>query len=163
VKNYFCYAAAVGLLLCSTFTQASIVSVKGNVILPPCTLNAGNPINVDFGDDVMTTKIDGKSYKVMPVNYQLQCDGDMGESSLLQISIKGIKASFGDGLLVTDKNGLGVQFLNGSNPLLLNTGLVKFDYNGQLPNINAVLAKDPSATLTGGAFTATAVMYVDYQ
>lgn len=160
--RYISYAVATVMVLCSMFAQASTVTVQGTVMLPTCTLNGGNPIKVDFGD-VLTTSIDGANYKKTPVDYTLDCEGDMTGNSLLQMSITGTDASFGDGLLVTDKTGLAVQFLSDSAPLALNTGLVKFDYSGQLPAIFAVPAKDPSATLTAGVFTATAVLHVDYQ
>lgn len=157
-------ALTAGVLCISLPAQAATLSIKGSVTQPPCTINGGATIMVPFGDDVMTTRIDGKAYKKMPVPYTVACEGDMSGASALQIEIKGSAASFGSSLLKTDKTGLGVQFLAGGTNLPLNTGIAKFDYlSGQPPKIEAVLAKDPAVTLAGGQFSATATMYVNYQ
>lgn len=153
-----------GLLALSQPLSAATVTVKGNVTQPPCEINGGQVINVPFGDDVMTTRIDGTIYKKMPIPYSITCEGDMSAASALQIQIKGTAASFDSSLLKTDVTGLGVRFLSNSSQLALNSGAAKFDYlNEQPPAISAVLARDPSVTLAGGAFTATATMYVNYQ
>lgn len=39
--------------------QATTVNVRVTVLSPPCIINGGRPIEVDFGDEVMTTRIDG--------------------------------------------------------------------------------------------------------
>lgn len=142
----------------------STIKLYGTLIdNPPCTINGGGSIDVPFGDDVVTTKIDGSTYKVMPVNYTIQCDNGTSGESALQLSITGAAAGFGNGLLKTDTTGLAVQFLNSSQPLALNTP-VKFNYGtGQQPVLSAVLAKNSGVTLVGGAFSATATMAVDYQ
>jgi type 1 fimbria pilin len=112
----------------------------------------------------MTTRIDGAAYKKMKLSYTVECQGDMTGGSSLLIQIKGTDASFGSGLLSTNKDGLAVQFLANETPMSLNSGGVGFDYlTGALPSIEAVLARDPSVTLTGGAFSTTATMYVNYQ
>ncbi|WP_329503108.1 fimbrial protein [Klebsiella aerogenes] len=153
-----------GLFCASMPTLAATLTVKGSVTQPPCTVNGGATIKVNFGDDIMTTRIDGVAYKKQPLNYTIECEGDMSGYSALAIQIKGTAASFGSGLLQTNKTGLGVQFLAAGSNLALNTGSAGFDYlSGSPPAIEAVLARDPSVTLTGGDFTATATMYVNYQ
>jgi type 1 fimbria pilin len=157
-------ALVLGCFLSSMSAHAATVSVSGNVVLPPCTLNGGNTIDVNFGDDVMITRIDGKEYKKQPVNYNLSCEGDMSNgNNLLSITISGSVASFGSGLLKTDKSGLGVQFLNYTTPLAVNTGQAKFNYNSSHPTLFAVLAKNSASPPTAGEFSATATMSVNYQ
>lgn len=152
-------------VLCTILpVRAATLTVKGSVTQPPCVINGGSAILVNFGDDIMTTRIDGKAYNKRSLNYTVKCEGDMTGASALQIMIKGTAASFGSGLLKTDKTGLGVQFLASGTNLALNTGGADFDYlTGQPPVIEAVLARDASVVLTGGQFTATATMYVNYQ
>lgn len=143
--------------------QPAVLTVTGVVIQPSCSINDGGSISVNFGDDIMTTRIDGHAYKKKQLSYSVDCEGNMA-SSALKITIKGTTASFGDGLLQTTKSGLGVQFLADGVAIPLNTGAAKFDYQvSQLPVIEAVLARDTSITLTGGAFSATATLDVDYQ
>lgn len=164
MKGYATVVICAALFCASGSSQAATVTVKGNVVQPTCTINNGTTIEVPFGDDVLTTRIDGKEYDKQLVDYTVECDGDMSAGGALQLSISGTGASFGNGLLQTSVTGLGVQFLNGSSALALNTGLAKFDYNtGSQPVIYAVLARDPSVTLPAGAFSATAMMSVDYQ
>ncbi|TNV10779.1 fimbrial protein [Buttiauxella sp. B2] len=153
------------LPLVSKAASTAKINIYGTLIEPAsCTVNGGQDIDVPFGDDVITTKINGVSYKKMPLNYTVECNGDMSGASLVQISINGAVANFGTGLLQTNVTGLGVQFLNGTNGLALNTDTANYDYTtGQPPELFAVLAKDPVATLVAGAFTATATMSVAYQ
>ncbi len=63
---------------------SATVTVKVTVVAPPpCVINDGRPIEVEFGD-VMTTRVDGDNYK-MPVNYTLSCTGDTANAMKLQI------------------------------------------------------------------------------
>ncbi|WP_213793643.1 fimbrial protein [Klebsiella aerogenes] len=164
MKGYITAVLSTALLCASGCCLAATVTVQGIVVQPACTINSGTTIEVPFGDEVLTTRIDGKEYDKQLVDYTVECDGDMSAGGALQLSISGTNASFGSGLLQTSVTGLGVQFLNGSSALALNTGLAKFDFNsGSQPVIYAVLARDPSVTLPAGAFSATAMMSVDYQ
>ncbi|MGG7779870.1 fimbrial protein [Klebsiella aerogenes] len=163
MKGHLCAGLVISLFSINSF--AATVTVKGTVILPTCTIKSSSSvIQVNFGDDVITTRIDGKEYKKQKIEYSIQCDGDMSSNSGLQISISGSPASFDSSLLKTNVTGLGVRFLNGSNNLSLNSGSAKFDYiNDTPPTIYAVLARDASVTLASGAFSASAMMSVDYQ
>ena len=65
--------AAIALLLYGSgvmaFAQAATVKVSVTVMQPlPCTINDGRPIEVDFGDEVMTTRINGHFYRV-PIGF----------------------------------------------------------------------------------------------
>lgn len=67
--------AMAALLLCGcggmAFTQAATVKVSVTVVQPlPCTINGGRPIEVNFGDELMTTRIDGYRYRV-PIDFRL--------------------------------------------------------------------------------------------
>ncbi|WP_370612201.1 fimbrial protein [Klebsiella aerogenes] len=164
MKRFLTTAVLIGVISVIAPALAATVTVKGSVTQPPCTVNGGSAINVPFGDDVMTTRIDGVAYKKMPLDYTIECEGDMSGASALEIQIKGTAASFDTTLLKTSVDGLGVKFLTGSTTLVLNSGAAKFDYLAdQTPAIDAVLTRDPSVTLAGGAFSATATMYVNYQ
>lgn len=150
-----------GFLLLGMFSpmvQAATVTVKGTVIRPACNLNNGQEIRIEFGD-VVISKIDGQAYKKQPLHYSLTCEDTTAK---LQFHITGTSAPFGSGLLTTSKSGLGIQFMSDNGNLALNSGVLKFN-SGETPAIYAVPAKNASAQLATGDFSATATLSVDYQ
>ncbi|WP_234262457.1 fimbrial protein [Klebsiella aerogenes] len=140
------------------------IKLSGTLIkYPPCTFNGGNDIEVPFGDNIMIKYIDGVSYRKVPVPYGLVCDtSDYSYSSKLKLTLIGEEAPFGSGLLKTNKTALGIQFMTDSGNLPMNTDL-NFEYSSGAPALYAVLAQDSANTLTGGEFSATATIMVDYQ
>ncbi|MEL4015258.1 fimbrial protein [Dryocola clanedunensis] len=141
----------------------STVSVKGVVTSIPCTITQKNNGIVDFGD-VLTTRIDGSSYKSYQLVLDLQCDTPVNADTMLNLSLSGTEAPFGEGLLATDKEGLGIQFRWGDQKYPVNSA-VSFAYLNHDHSVymSVTPAKDDSVELEGGAFTATATLTVDYQ
>lgn len=134
------------------------VTVKVTVVAPPpCVINDDRPIEVEFGD-VMTTRVDGDSYK-MPVNYTLSCT--RGTSNAMKLQVKGNGAAFDASVLQTNKTGLGIELRQGDGKLAVNNWL-NFTYPNK-PELWAVPVKQAGITLTGGEFNAGATMAVDYQ
>lgn len=125
---------------------------------PPCVVNGDSLIEVDFGNDVMTTRIDG-SYKKMPVNYLVECK-DVS-SNAMKIQIQGNGVSFDSDVLQTNKSNLGIKFLRNGSAQPINSW-INFTYPS-LPKFEAVPVKKNSAVLSGGVFTAGATMKVEYQ
>lgn len=137
------------------------VTIKVTVLAKPsCKLNNNNPINVDFGDDVMTNKIDGSNYTESLV-YSLDCE--TGASGSMTLSINGNSSSFDPSALNTSVAGLAIRLKNDATTLALNTGSVTFTYpTSALPSLFAVPIKQSGASLSAGAFTASATMTLDY-
>jgi type 1 fimbria pilin len=154
------FGVLLSVLLMSTTSIANVpVNIRGTVIIPPpCTINNNQTIRVDFGDEVMTTRIDGVNYK-QAITYSLNCD--IQKSNNLKMSIQGTGASFNSALLRTDKNGLGIALYRGTQPLNANAWF-NYTYPSK-PELYAVLVKQSGATLTGGEFTAAATLLIDYQ
>ncbi|MGQ8775442.1 fimbrial protein [Serratia sp. NA_112.1] len=125
---------------------------------PPCVINGNNVIEVNFGNDVMTTRVDG-SYKKMPVAYRVECTNAPTNAMKMQVSGNG--AGFDSGVLQTNRADLGVAFVRNGNRVPLNSWL-NFTYPNT-PTLEAVLVKQAGATLSGGAFSAGATMKVEYQ
>ncbi len=130
----------------------------GHRAFAPCIINGGRPIEVDFGDEVMTTRIDGANYR-RAVNYTLTCSGQ--SSNGLKLQVQGAASGFDGQLLRTSKDGLGIALLNGGRRWPVNQWL-SFTYPAA-PTPEAVPVKSASARLTAGEFTAGATMKVDYQ
>ncbi|WNN46701.1 fimbrial protein [Winslowiella toletana] len=138
--------------------HSASVTVKVTVVAPPpCIINDDRAIEVDFGD-VITTRVDGAHYR-MPVNYTLSCTGDTANAMKLQV--QGNSATFDGTVLLTNKEGLGIELQQGSSKLPVNSWL-NFSYPDK-PELWAIPVKQAGATLTGGEFTAGATMKVAYQ
>jgi type 1 fimbria pilin len=139
----------------------STVSVSGTVTAIPCTITTdGSGITVDFGD-ILTTQIDGKTYKRTQVVTDIQCE-DMAVGTQLKMTITGESAAFGSGYLATDKEGLGMKFTDSnSNEIPVNTGSLTIYYQSN-DELYVIPTKDSSTELTGGAFLGTATLSIDY-
>lgn len=125
---------------------------------PPCVINSGSTLNVPFGNDLLTSRVDGVNYR-RDVPYTVTCNSPF--SNALTLELRGSAAAFDSAVLMTRKADLGVKlFVNGADwPL---NRAVNFTYPN-FPVVQAVPVKRPGSTLTGGAFDATATLVVDYQ
>jgi type 1 fimbria pilin len=155
----------VGLLLLSPLVEAapsSTLTVKVTVVAPPpCIINGDRPIEVDF-NDVMTTRVDGNTYR-MPVNYTLSCPAG-APSNAMKLQVRGTGADFDAKVLKTTQPGLGVQLQEKDRSKISINTWRNFDYVGSTgPELWAVPVKQSGMTLTGGEFTAAATMEVAYQ
>ncbi|MBG2875727.1 fimbrial protein [Proteus alimentorum] len=134
------------------------VYISGNVIAPPpCVINGGKTIEVDFGE-VMSTRIDGVNYK-KPITYSAECR--KMPTNTMKVSISGNGTGFDSNALTTNITGLGVRILY-QNKLLRLGQEVNFTYPN-FPQFEAIPVRDYSASLTGGDFYATATLRVEYQ
>lgn len=125
---------------------------------PPCVINGNNTINVDFGDTVLTSDIDGIQY-MKPVTYTLNCTS--AASNALKLSIKGNGASFDSSVLKTSNSSLGIKLIRNGQAFPLNT-TSNFTYPN-IPVLQAVPVKQTNATLSTGYFSGTATLVVEYQ
>lgn len=139
-------------------TSVAIVTVKVTVISEPCVINNGDPIVVNFGDNLLTTEVDGNNY-IQPVDYRLSCPDATSDD--MKMTISGTGAGFDGTVLQGSQPSLGIKILSGGNLMPLNQAL-NFNRNTP-PVLQAVPVKDPAGKLTGGAFTASATMSVEYQ
>lgn len=147
------------LPLCEGAMAQVSVYIRGVILAPPpCVINAGSTLNVPFGDDLMTTRIDGVNYR-RGVPYTLTCGPQ--PSNNMKITLQGTGAGFGSAYLGTSKSDLGIKLLLNGAAWPLNNA-VNFTYP-TLPVIEAVPVKKPGSTLTGGAFSASATLVVALQ
>lgn len=139
--------------------RADDIGFKGSLVeQAPCVINDGKLITVDFGNEVMTTRIDGKNYSET-VDFSLDCSATVGNAPL-KLRVSGAKAGFAEALdgLVP---GLGIALFLHGLPLKPNewqtfSSTVK-------PEIRAVLVKDAAVTLNGGSFRVLASLEMEYQ
>lgn len=135
------------------------VTFHGTLIdAPPCVVNGGQKIQVDFGNDVMTTRIDGSEYK-QRIDFTLDCSA--ATSSHQKVRITGTAAGFDAQALSGDIPGFGIALYHGQNRYTLGEWLSFTEPN--LPEFYAVPVKDPQTDLSGGRFSVLASLVVDYQ
>lgn len=149
-----------GVLLLPTVALAN-TTVNFSVTVidpPPCKINNGNDVSVDFGNEVLITRVNGENYK-QQVPYNLTCE-PQPSSNALKMQFTGQAAGF-DSALATSNSNLGIKLLQGDVVLPINSWL-NFTWPAA-PEIKAVLVKRPGATLSPGAFTGVATMTVLYQ
>lgn len=133
------------------------INVKAKVVMPSCTVNNGNIIEVDFGDSVAIPFINGVNYRAA-VPYTIQCNASA--PNVLKLQIEGSGATFNTDALQTSENGLGIIFFRDGQPLAINT---KFDVNyTALPTFEAAPIKASGARLNAGTFTAGATLTIYY-
>ncbi|MEL5308184.1 fimbrial protein [Serratia nevei] len=156
----FCLLSLCGGLWGGNGYAGSTVAVKVTVLAPlPCVLNEKQPIGIDFGNEVMTTRIDGQAYR-QKVNYRLSCSGQ-GKNAM-RLQIKGASAAFDATALQTNVNGLAIAFEQPVGKRLPVNGWANFDYPN-LPDLYAVPVKKTGVNLPTGEFSAAATLRVDYQ
>jgi type 1 fimbria pilin len=137
------------------------MTFRGTLIEPPpCTINDGNQVEVNFGDRVGINKVDGENYR-QPLNYQITCDKAIGGTWALTLSLSGSVAVFDSDALLTDKTSLGIRVYQNDTPFTPNS-TVKINLDNP-PRLEAVPIKQAGATLTEGAFEAWATLRADYE
>jgi type 1 fimbria pilin len=152
---------AAGCLLFLVATQALATTVTVSVTIvapPPCVINGGKLIEVKFGDEVMTSRIDGSNYETL-VPFTLVCTGQ--SKNAMKFKITGA-AGFETGTLATEQTALAIRLLNHNVKFSLNEWN-DFDYATTKPILSAVPVKQSGSTLIAGAFSASATAMVDYQ
>ncbi|HBV9912365.1 TPA: fimbrial protein [Klebsiella aerogenes] len=158
----FLRALPAGLMMMAGTAQAGTASatltVEVTVIAEPCIINNNSPIVVDFGNSVLTNKVDSGIY-TKAVNYTLDCTDATADT--LNMTITGTGAGFDNSVLQASQANLGIKLLKDGTDLPLNTA-VAFNRDKK-PVLQAQLVKAPTGALTAGAFTATAILAVSYQ
>lgn len=140
--------------------ETANVTVRVTIMAaPPCVINNNNIIEVNFGNDVQTTRVDGNSYKKMPVIYSINCSG--GSSNAVKMRIDGNGAGFDNEVLGTNQTDFGIALLNNGSRYPIKSWL-NFSAPSP-PRLEAVPAKRAGVTLKGGLFSAGATMKVEYQ
>ncbi|HGM5490598.1 TPA: fimbrial protein [Serratia fonticola] len=157
------YAFLMALILPTAVFAAegdtTTLNVSGVIIdAPQCTVNGNNLVNVNFGDTIVTRKIDGQEYK-QPIQFSLVCTSP--QSTAMRLAISGEPPNFGSGLIKTDREGLGIRLFNGTTQLAAGSW-VNFTYPS-VPALYAAPVALNNTTLTGGTFTGQATLVINYQ
>lgn len=128
---------------------------------PPCSINEGQRIEVNFGERVGINKIDGV-YNRQKLDYWLTtCENANSGKWALTLSLEGNRVDFDKDALKTNQENLGIRVYQNDMPFtpgsVLNIDLAN------PPRLEAVLVKRADSELTEGSFEAWATLRADYQ
>lgn len=133
---------------------------SGTLVMPPCTISKGAKVEVDFGEDLGVNKIDGVNY-TKPVDYTVDCDEDYVANQLAIVIETTSPTIFDPSAVATDKNGLGIKVMIGTQPVTFAQPIAVDDPTSP-PVISVAPVKDPAITLEEGAFEAFMTLRTDY-
>lgn len=138
---------------------ADNMSFYGTLILPPpCIINNDQLIEINFGDDLLASRIDGVNYSKI-IDYTLDCREASGNA--LRMQIQGSAATFNGALLATDEPLLGIGLKANSANLPVNTW---YNLNGSAkPILSAVPVGIDFIAQPTGAFSAGATMLFEFR
>lgn len=144
----------------ATAQSEIFVRITGTIIgAAPCKINGGRVIEVNFGDDVVTARVDGTNYKQL-IDYSLECV--RARTNSMRFKIEGRSAVFSSNVLATtERTNLGIMFWNNDNPLAVNSW-INFQYP-IMPILKAAPVKAQGSQLSTGKFSAGATLLVEYQ
>ncbi len=156
------YACVLTALMGSLSVQAEDnMRFKGTLIAPPpCVINGGTVIEVNFGDDLVTSRIDGINYR-KDIEYSLDCRN--AGTNTVKMQVKGTGASFDGTVLATvERKDLGIGLLTGSATKMNINSWINVQF-GDTPRLRAVPVKAEGSQLQSGTFSSGATMMIEYQ
>lgn len=157
----FCNQSALCALLVLGYGNSAVANLTFDGTLnepPPCIINGGSAIEVDF-KDVGINKVDGVNY-LKSVNYVITCSPDTLPWEMV-LMIQGAATSFEPSALQSSVADLGIQLLQNGVPFNLNT-LLPINPSAP-PVLEAVPVKRPGAALETGGFAASATLLAEFQ
>lgn len=150
----------MGLLTATQGFAAADINFHGTLINLTCKIGDDKPIDIDFGDEVVTDLIDGVHYQ-QAVPLKIICNQDYNGD--LNFSVSGKPVTFEKSALVTDVTGLGIRFIDASSGTKIELNKAYSHKNNDSVDLNVVPVKESSTTLPGGEFKASAQLLVEPQ
>lgn len=135
------------------------LTFSGTLIAPPpCTINGGSNIDIDFLT-VGINSINGQNYQKL-VNFTFSCTASTLPWTM-KLSIQGTATSFDPTAIQTSVGDLGVRILKDNLPFALNTPVT---INPLAPPVLKVVpVKRPGSSPASGGFVASATLLAYYQ
>ena len=125
---------------------------------PPCTINSGASIAVDF-DEMSVNSIDGINHR-KGLSYTITCSASTLPWSMY-LTVTATATSFDSSAVQSNVADLGIKVLRNSLPFVLNSKLSIAPASP--PMLEVVPVKRPGSSLSEGNFTATAVLLAHYE
>lgn len=125
---------------------------------PSCILKGESDLYADFGNMVLSNKVDGVNYMVT-IDYGMTCTGN--PNNTLKIQLFGLATDFDAKALKTTNPNLGIAIYNGNTRIGVNDW-INFTYP-TLPVLKMVPIKRPDTKLEASSIGGNVVFYLDYQ
>lgn len=144
----------------STELVGSEIKLRGKIVKPPCTINGGKQIDIDFGQ-LGVNRIEGDNY-AQPFTLQYFCEGVSIDKVLKYI---GMPTEFDDSAVQSNITNFGIRLQHIEN------GIAQpFKVGGELAipaslgasQFTATPVKKTGVTLKEGAFSAAATFQLEY-
>lgn len=141
-------------------SAASNLTFGGSLIEPPpCEVDSGELIDVDFGKRLGIQKVDGVHY-LQKVNYSIKCEPGAKDWAM-ELMLSGEPTSYDMAAIQTNIPDLGIRVLLNGEAFTLGKSVSVNP--ADLPVLEVVPVKTPGSTLIEGAFEATATLQAVYQ
>lgn len=128
---------------------------------PPCTINDGGMVDIDFGSHVGVNRVDGVNY-LQQVNYQIICGAGAGAGEWsMTLEVVGTPADYDESAIKSNVEDLAIRLLQNGERFTLNKP-IPINLN-EAPTLKAVPVRRPGAVLKEGAFEASATLLAVYQ
>lgn len=153
----------VHLPVFATSTAASVMAFSGTLVASPsCIIENGERIDIDFGTNIASSKVDGVNY-TQALNYTVTCQGGTS-GALVMLSLKGTASTFDNNAIQTSIDDLGIRVYKSGPPLTL----FALNSSEQIdpaspPKLQVVPVKNPGVKLKATVFEAWATLQADYQ
>ncbi len=153
-------ASAVCSSAVSAKESSIAVSFSGMLVdAAACSIEANQPIQVSFGNQVVVEKIDGLEYQ-QAIAFRLNCS--QLNSTAMRLRIQGSATQIaGRTVLDAGKNGLGIALYRNRSNMSPNVWY-SFTYPNP-PTLTAAPIKNSTANLELGSFAMTATLTIEYQ
>lgn len=152
---------AGGMLLHPWLAAAENMAFHGTLIdSPPCTINKGEPVEIDFGD-VGVNKVDGQNY-AQTFTIMYDCEG---LSTNMVLRYLGTATTFDTAAVQSNITNFGIQLQHQKDgvttPFVVGNVLRIPSYLGGSTFV-ATPVKKAGAELQEGAFTSAATLQLEY-
>jgi type 1 fimbria pilin len=155
-KIRYCAIFFVGLIPLST--SASNINVSVEILAPSCTINNGDIIEVDFGDELLSTRLDGINYS-KDITANFQCNSATPEE--IYLKIEGDEWVKDGHFLKTSKVDLAIQFRVNSTHQPINKRITIDPSKPFTLQVAPIFIGEKR--LSAGSFTATGTLAIYYQ
>lgn len=161
MKRYFSLSQVMlmGALFCPPLFAAKNLLFQGTLISPPpCKINGGNLIDINFGERVGINKVNGVNYLKI-IDYQITCEPGVSGFDMT-LTLRGPKTQYDDAAIQSTLANLAIKVSQNGRPFVLDKPIAVDPKNP--PTLAAVPVKTPGATLKAGVFVAMAVLLAQY-
>lgn len=149
-----------GILCSQQLFAADNLLFRGTLISPPpCKINGGDRVDIDFGERVGINKVDGVNY-LKTIDYHITCEPGVAGLDLT-LTLSGAKTDHDNAAIQSNLTDLAIKVWQNGDPFVLDKPIAVDPDNP--PKLTAVPVKTPGATLTADAFVATATLLAQYQ